>query len=354
MALRTWFRRRSEPTTRIALPNREEVAGTLEEFTTLDAVFRSLAYLQTVAGQLTLEAHRDSQPRDDLSLIRRPDNSMSQYEWTKANVAALSTNGNAYWRVIRDVKDAVIDLQFLLPSRVGVLMNQYGDRTYTLDGRRVATDSIAHVRYLEIPGRATGLGPIQAGRRGLIGSLNISKYGDTIFADGGVPKGILRTDQTLNREAVDEASKEWDAKQNSGKTAVLTKGLDYKYLGISPADLQWLQSQKFSVTKIARLFGIPPVKLATAVDGGAMTYNNNEQAALDFLRDSLMGYLRPIEATFSDLLPRGTTARFNLDALLRPDTKTRYEAHEIGLRAGFLTVGEVRAMEKLPQKEEPK
>ena len=76
-----------------------------------------------------------------------------------------------------------------------------------------------------------------------------------------------------------------------------------------------------------------------------MTYSNVEQDWIAFVRFTLMGYLRPIENALTDLTVRGQSVRFNFEALLRTDTKTRYEAHEIALRAKFKTVDEVRAIE---------
>lgn len=81
-----------------------------------------------------------------------------------------------------------------------------------------------------------------------------------------------------------------------------------------------------------------------------MTYTNVADADLTFARWTLTQYLREIEEAFSALLPRGQQARFNLDAILRPSTKARYEAHQLALAAGFLTVDEVRAIEGLPPK----
>lgn len=331
----------------LAPPPRSDYVG-LEEVTTLEAVFRALVLLQTIAGQLTLDAYKGTLRRTDLSIITRPDSRMTQREWIVYAVACLSATGNAFWQIIRHHDDTIIDIRALNPSRVDVAEHVDGTLEYTLDGRRIDSSQIAHVRYLTLPGRPMGLSPITAARRGLSGMLKVQQYGDKIFTEGGIPKGILSTDQPLTPEQVDAAAQRWDTIQNLGKTAVLPRGLKYQHIGISPADLQWLESQQFGVTKIARLFGIPPHKLAIGVKGASMTYQNIEQTSLDFMRDTLMGYLSPIEAALSSVLPRGTKARFNLDAVLRPDTKTRYEAHEIGLRAGFLTIDEVRAMEKLP------
>ena len=88
--------------------------------------------------------------------------------------------------------------------------------------------------------------------------------------------------------------------------------------------------------------------MLTAIDGNSMTYSNVEQEWLGFVRFGLMSYLRRIEEAFTSITPRGQTVRFNVEALLRSDTKSRYDAHNIALSAGFLTVNEVRKIENLP------
>ena len=116
---------------------------------------------------------------------------------------------------------------------------------------------------------------------------------------------------------------------------------------LKPADAQWLEVQQFGVTGIARLFGIPATLMLAAIEGTSMTYTNVEQEWIGYVRFTLMTYLREIEDAFSAVLPTGQTARFNVEGLLRTDTKTRYEAHEIAIRAGFMSPDEVRRIEKL-------
>lgn len=317
------------------------------EITGLDAVFRCLAYLQTLAGQLTIDAWRKGSPLPAPSLVAHPDISLTQRAWIIANVAALSQTGNAFWHITRDPQGQVANVKVVSPSRITVSQDQQYRLHYSLDGDQVPDGVIAHLRYLTIENEALGLGPLQAARRGLEGMVKLNRYADNLFTEGGVPSGILSTDQPLTQDQADAAARTWETKQHLGKTAVLGQGLTYKPTAITPTDLQWLDSQKWSVTRVARLFGVPPSKLAIGVDGASMTYQNVEQAALDAMRDTLMGYLSPIEDQLTALLPRGQHARFNLDAVLRPDTKTRYEAHEIGIRAGFLTPDEVRQIEGL-------
>ena len=109
-----------------------------------------------------------------------------------------------------------------------------------------------------------------------------------------------------------------------------------------------IEAQQFDTLEIARIFGVPSSLMMTAIDGNSMTYSNVEQEWLGFVRFGLMAYLRKIEDALTQLTPRGQTVRFNLDALLRSDTTTRYAAHRTALEAGFLTRDEVRAIENLP------
>jgi HK97 family phage portal protein len=174
----------------------------------------------------------------------------------------------------------------------------------------------------------------------------------------GHPSGILSTDDKLTPDEAAIYRRSWnylDAEgqpieqiDNPSRIRVLGKGLHYEPLMISPKDALWIEAQQFDTLEIARIFGVPSSLMMTAIDGNSMTYSNVEQEWLGFVRFGLMAYLRKIEDALTQLTPRGQTVRFNLDALLRSDTTSRYNAHEVALRAGFLTRDEVRAIENLP------
>jgi phage portal protein BeeE len=89
--------------------------------------------------------------------------------------------------------------------------------------------------------------------------------------------------------------------------------------------------------------------MMTAVEGSSMTYQNVSQEWLAFIRFSMMQYLIIIEDALSDFLPGQSRAKFNLEAILRADTTTRYAAHASALQAGWMTKNEVRAIEDLPE-----
>lgn len=331
-------------------PRAEIAAATLGQALTLDSVFRAFQFLQTSVQQLTLDVWRQGallEPKP--SLIRKPNIDMSLSAFLAETVTSLTGRGNAYWLKRRGPAGDVINLQVLPALEVHPYQDDRTGRLhFSYRGRDYTRDEIQHLKLLHITGQAEGLGPVQAFQQGLGGALQQARYAQTWFTDSGVPNGVLKTEQPITAAQADEAKKRWmDQRSKDNGPAVLGQGLDYQFLQLKPDEVQWLESQKFSVTQISRLFGIPATYMLAVIEGTSQTYQNQEQADIAFVRFTLMAYLREIEEAITGLLPHGQTARFNIDALLRTDTKTRYEAHEIGIRAGFLLPEEVRDIEGL-------
>ena len=134
----------------------------------------------------------------------------------------------------------------------------------------------------------------------------------------------------------------------SERIRILGSGMSYEPLLIKPSDAQFLETQAFTTTEIARLFGVPSSLLLAAVDGKSMTYSNVEQVWTEYVRFSLLKVLREIETAWSAILPGRQRVRFRVDSLLRADRKTRFEGHKTAIEAGFMTVDEIRALEELP------
>jgi HK97 family phage portal protein len=128
------------------------------------------------------------------------------------------------------------------------------------------------------------------------------------------------------------------------RAAVLADGFKFQPVSVRPEESQFLDTQKFAVAQICRVYGLPPEMIA-AEAGNSLTYANVEQRSLDFLTYAINPWLVRLEAALTDLVPRGQYVKFNAGGLLRTDLKSRYESYEIGLRAGFLTVDEVRELE---------
>ncbi len=173
-------------------------------------------------------------------------------------------------------------------------------------------------------------------------------YATGWFTDGQAqPNGVLSTDQRLTSEQAADYKQLWNAGADGG-VRILGAGLQYSPIMLKPADAQWLEARNFNVTQVARLFGVPASLMLAPVEGTNLTYQNVEQEWLAYVRFSLMAYLREIEEALTACLPRGTSARFDVGALLRPDTSARYQAYQTGITAGFLLRSEARQREHLP------
>jgi HK97 family phage portal protein len=337
--------------TGMTVPSRAVTLGhvTTSEAFSLSMVYRAVQIHATSAKQLSIETTRYGRVVADHPLTRRPDPDSTRSSWIEQVVVSMAATGNAYCEILRDAFGQAIALPVLNPEYVRIRTDRNGRKTgYTYRGRELQVRDVMHVTLLRVPGTAYGLGPIQAAQPELAGAISTRDYAAAWLDDSGVPTGILKTDQNLNAATAGEAKTRWntDAGQKNG-VVVLGSGLDYKPIFLSPKDVQFIESQQFNVTQIARLFGTPASLMLAAVEGNSQSYSNVEQDWLAYVRFSLMSYLTEIEDALSELLPGARRARFNIEALLRADTTTRYQSYATAIDKGFMTVNEVREIEGL-------
>lgn len=305
-------------------------------------VYRAIQIISSAVSQLTVDVERSGTQITPPAWIRRPDVKMTSSAFLELSATSLAASGNAFWRVVRDSpSDAPSALIVLNPHEVHV----DEDGNFSHRGRDLKPWQVSHLQLMRVPGRTRGLGPIQACSPDLLGAVEQRDYATEWFDTGTVPNGVLSSDQHITADQAKAMKAQWLESVSGREPAVLSNGLDYRPLLLSPKDAQFLETRQFSVTDIARLFGIPAHLMHAVVQGGSMTYMSGQAADLSFMRWTLMNYLREIEEAFTALLPRGQKARFNTNAILRPATKERYEAHRIALEAGFLTINEVREFE---------
>lgn len=339
-------------TSGVTAPSR---SATLDAVTVAEAFGISMVYraiqIHAISGkQLSIETTRYGRVVDDHPLTRRPDPESSRSSWIEQLVVSMASTGNGYCEIVRDAFGQAIALPVLNPLHVRIETNRAGRVIkYHYQGRELQPRrEIMHVTLLRVPGSAYGLGPVQAAQPDLRGAISTRDYAAAWLDDSGVPTGVLKTDQNITRETATDAKTRWntDAGQKNG-VVVLGNGLDYRPIFLSPKDVQFIESQQFSVTQIARLFGVPASLMLAAVEGNSQSYANVEQDWLAYVRFTLMGYLTEIEDALSELLPGARRARFNIEALLRADTTTRYSSFRTAIEAGFMTVAEVREIEGL-------
>jgi HK97 family phage portal protein len=186
--------------------------------------------------------------------------------------------------------------------------------------------------------------------------LALERYGSEFFSNAATPRGVLSSPKVLG-DVARSRLKESLAAAHTGagarhKTILLEEGMTWSSIAVTAEDSQFIESRRFTVEEIARVFGVPAHMIGGEVQG-SMTYSNAETRALDFLKFTLGPWLARIESAinFSCVSPlerRQLYCEFLADSLLSTDTTTRFAAYETGLRAGFLTLAEVRVRENLP------
>ncbi|MCX4577947.1 phage portal protein [Streptomyces sp. NBC_01571] len=332
---------------------------TAENALGISAVYRAVFILGHTASQLPLGVFRGGAEMSRVdALVSRPNLDSTQATFVEETVNSMATTGNAYWLLHRGPDatstDKVQNITVLNPHNVSIEQDEATGRfTYhysTLNGLRTYQHwQVKHLSLMRLPGSVYGIGPIQAAQTELTGMVDVRDYAGHWFRINATPTGILKVDEDLTPELAAAYKAKWD-ETNGGQrgTAVVGGNVEYQPVFLSPSDAQFLEVRQFDVTSVARMFGIPASKLLAEVNGNSMTYQNLEQANTDFIRDTLAAYLTEIEQALTDLIARGQTVRFKLDALLRADKKTRYETYAIATGGQpFMEVNEVRAEEGL-------
>lgn len=322
---------------------------------TLSSVYRAISILSISASQVNFKAYSSGGEVTRLpTWFKQPDIKISRSAFIEQTVVSMATTGNAYW-LKGNSGDKLVNLEVLNPLEMIINESSNGQANeYRYKTATYRPEQIVHLSLLRVPGTAYGLGAIQAAQRELRGAIDTRDYAGNWFKESGVPNGVLKSDQVLSPDQAVAAKNAWNATAGARNgVAVLGNGLDYKPIILSPADAQWLEVQNFNATSIARMFGVPGSLMFAGTEGSSLTYQNQESEYISFVRFSLMSYLREIEEAFTSLLPRGTEAKAEVESLLRSDTLTRYQAHQIALAAGFMTIDEVRKIENLSNGEVP-
>lgn len=319
----------------------------------LSTVFRGVQVLQTAITGLPIVEQRGGRDLPDVSpMVLQPDVSRSRRDFIADIVASLVLDGNAFTRIVRDWKGEVVTCEVLPPQYVTVTDESDDpacpDLRFSYLGHAYTADDVVHSKFLNVPGRLRGLGPISAAREEIDAAQLARDYKARFFTDGSNLKGYLRTTENVTKETAQIAKDAWKSDGTAGDIKVVGKALEYVPLDMKPADLQFLETQKFDTTQIARLLGIPASIMLAAVDGSNLTYSNIEQSWIEFADYTLAAYTGEIEEIFNRLLPRGRTAKFDWDSSQRANMSDRYTAYKTAIEAGFLTVDDVRRKEGLP------
>ena len=333
-------------------PARVEIGVTPTSALSLVAVSRATSVLETAIMQIPVNVYRGNTQLPTPLWLETPDieNSISQAEWLGTTLTHMAIFGNAYWHIRRGPR-GIVNITNLHPSDVSVAVDGDGKIYYTYFSKRYDSRDIKHLKLYHNASSTVllGEGPLQRHRSVLRSALDLHNYADNWFRTAAVPTGTLTTSEFLSADVAKQNKDAFVASQQERSIAVLSSGLKYDSIALSPEQAQFLENQKFITRQIAMMFGVPTMYLGMGIEGQGMTYVNGNEDRAKLFQDGLQQYIVRIQQAITDLLPRGQYAEFNLTEFLRPNTKTRYESYAIGLTNNFLTVNEVREMEGMSE-----
>jgi len=283
-------------------------------------------------------------------LSRSPNPMMTLQQWIQPTMLHLLLWGNAFTYIDRFGED-IIGLWPLLPDRMRILnKGDVVEYTYvdTHGAGHVYTpgEDIIPFRLFSADG-FVGLSVLQFHALTLDFQDASATYTLNLYKNGGRPTGVLEYPGNLQKPQIDKIRESWQTihggPMGAGKVAILDGGVKYSPIAIPPETMQFIETQKFSVEQIARLFGVAP-HLIGSLD--KPTYASVEQQSIEFLRYTVTPYVKALETSIdAALLEDPYGYRFNLNSFERSDIRSRYAAYATGRQWGWLSANDVRRLE---------
>ncbi|MFF7183267.1 phage portal protein [Streptomyces sp. NPDC008121] len=283
------------------------------------------------------------------SLLFAPAARDNLFEWLHKAVVSLALRGNAYGLITaRDDFGFPTSIEWLNPDDVWVDELRPTLPVFYWQGQIVPAEQIVHIPWVALPGRVVGLSPVQVFARTIGVGLSATEYGLSWFDNGGTPPAVMKNSgKTINPDEAEEISDRLAARVRARKPLVYGSDWDFTALKVNPEESQFIETMRLNASQIAAIYGVPP-EMVGGDSGGSMTYANVEQNAINFVGFTLRPWLARLEAKLSALMPGREFVKFNVDAMIRVDLMTRYQAHHQALEDGWRNRDDIRALEDLP------
>ena len=297
-----------------------------------------------------------------------PNPEMTSFIFRETLMTHLLLWGNAYSQIIRNGKGEVVALYPLMPDRMKVDRDEHGRLYYEytvydsddVDGRKGTNKVGRTVRLqphdvLHIPGLGfdglVGYSPIAMAKNAIGLAIATEEYGSKFFANGAAPSGVLEHPGTIKDPS--KVRESWQAtfggSGNANKIAVLEEGMKYTPISISPEQAQFLETRKFQIDEIARIFRVPPHMIG---DLEKSSFNNIEQQSLEFVKYTLDPWVSRWEQAMVRALltpdeKKKYFFKFNVDGLLRGDYQSRMNGYATARQNGWMSANDIRELENL-------
>ena len=291
-----------------------------------------------------------------------PNPEMTSFVFRETLMTHLLLWGNAYAQIIRNGKGEVVALYPLMPNKMTVDRDDKGHLYYkyykgneeapTMENGTVVLlpEDVLHIPGLGFDG-LVGYSPIAMAKNAIGLAIAAEEYGSKFYANGAAPSGVLEHPGTIKDPArVREAwMSQFGGSANSGKVAVLEEGMKYTPISISPNEAQFLETRKFQIDEIARIFRVPPHMVG---DLDKSSFSNIEQQSLEFVKYTLDPWVIRWEQSLSRALfsadeKKNFFFKFNVEGLLRGDYQSRMQGYATARQNGWMSANDIRELENL-------
>ena len=297
-----------------------------------------------------------------LILHDEPNPEMSSFVFRETLMTHLLLWGNAYAQIIRNGKGEVVALYPLMPNRMTVDRDSSGQLFYSYQMNnsdaptmKAGTVILKPSDVLHIPGLGfdglVGYSPIAMAKNAIGLAIATEEYGAKFFANGATPGGLLEYPGTVkDPDRVRESwNKGFSGSQNAGKVAILEEGMKYTPISIAPEQAQFLETRKFQINEIARIFRVPPHMVG---DLEKSSFSNIEQQSLEFVKYTLDPWVVRWEQSLSRALftpeeKKQYFFKFNVEGLLRGDYQSRMNGYATARQNGWMSANDIRELENL-------
>jgi HK97 family phage portal protein len=296
--------------------------------------------------------------------LTMPNPETTWFDLIERCLSSLNLDGNCFLLITaRDDMGFPVEFWTLNPRSIVVRRKNgkvefiwEGDENHPLSrfGPSNPMGDVLHIKAFS-DGGLRGLSPIEVARQAIGLGLATEKYGARFFGKGqGSMPGVIELpagNPSATTEYVSQMRDAWasahEGTDKAHKPGFLTGGATWKSISISHEDAQFLDTRKFQVVEIARLFRVPP-HLIQELDTTTSWGTGIEQQSIGFVRYSLLPWLVRLESGFNQMTPRGQFLKFEAKGLLRGDAAAQAQAYHQAILDGYMSRSEVRRLEDLP------
>lgn len=269
----------------------------------------------------------------------------------------LCLDGNAYARVYRNGAGRILRFEIISPNHIEPYLID-GEIWYKLQKPGGPVEILDSYDVIHIPAFGfdgiKGKNPIQVQRENMALGLSAQKFGKKFFENGAHVSGAITVPGKMKSEQKKSLGQRfrqaYSGVENTGGTVILDHGMEYKNIGIKPADASFIETRRFTTSDIARIYRVPLHMLAAMEKA---TFNNVEQLNINYVQYTIYPWVKRWEQEFNrkiftdSEIKEGYRVRFNLSGLMRGDSKNRAEFYRNLYNIRALSPNEIRRLENM-------